>query len=267
MERAEFQVKLIELSNLAKEKDYCLSTQDVQDFMKDISLTEEQMKLVYEYLAENKVTIKGYISEKVKEEPPYTREELDFLKAYQEELKAFRDLGDARMGELYTKVENGDDEAKAKVTEQLLKQVLDQAKEYHGQGLPLEDLVQEGNIGLMLSLETLGLRDAGMTPEVYIRGEVNRAMELALDEYRSERKSGNEIVDKINNLSDSIQQLTEDLERQVTVEELSAFLDMSVEEIEDILKLAGDDIEMADPADLETDIGKMFTVLDKKEEK
>lgn len=266
MERAEFQLKLIELSNLAKEKDYCLSTQDVQDFMKDISLTEEQMNLVYEYLVANKVTIKGYISEAPKEEIPYTQEELDFLKVYQEDLKAFRDLGDARMTELYTKVEDGDEDAKTKVTEQMLKKVLDLAKEYHGQGLPLEDLVQEGNIGLMLALETLGLREKGVSPEKYICGEVRHAMELALEEYKAERSSGDEIVDKINRLSDSIVQLTEDLERQITVEELSAFLDMSVEEIEDILKLAGDDIEMADPKDLETDIGKLFTVMDKKAE-
>ena len=124
--------------------------------------------------------------------------------------------------------------------------------------------MQEGNIGLMLSLETLGLRENGTTAADYVRSEVERAMQAALEEAQSVRRSGNQIVDKINKLSDSIQQLTEDLERQVTVEELSAFLDMSVEEIEDILKLAGDDIEMADPEDLKTEAGRLFVPEEEK---
>jgi len=246
MEREEFQLKLIELSNLAKEKENCLSTQEVQAFMKEQSLTEEQMKLVYEYLVAGNVTVTGYESDKPKEEIPYTREELEFLKQYQGDLKAFPVLDQEEMENLYVRVENGEEEARTKVTEQISKKVLTLAKEYHGQGLPLEDLVQEGNIGLMLALDTLGLRDTGMSPEKYLCGEVKRALESALEEYRSERSSGDQIVDKINRLSDSIQQLTEDLERQISVEELAVFLDMDVEEIEDILKLAGDDIEMAD---------------------
>jgi len=266
MERAEFQAKLLELSNLAKEKKNVLSTEEVQAFLQELSLTEEQLKLVYEYMLANKIEIKGYESEQEKEEIPYTREELEFLKSYQTDLKAFKPLSEAEMEKLFEKVEDGDDLAKSKVTEQLLSQVLLQAKEYHGQGLPLEDLVQEGNIGLMLSLEALGLREEGVTAREYICGEIDRAMELALEEAQSVRRSGNEIVDKINRLSDSIQQLTEDLERQVTVEELSAFLDMSVEEIEDILSLAGDDIEMADPEDLKTEAGKLFAPEDLKEQ-
>ena len=251
MERAEFQLKLIELSNLAKEKENCLSVEDVQVFLKDMPLTEEQMKLVYEYLVANKITIKGYLTEQPKEEIPYTREELEFVNLYQKDLKAFPKMKPAELDALYARVEEGDEYAKTKVTEQMLSRVLDLAKEYRGQGLELEDLVQEGNVGLMMALESLGLRETGVAPEAYLCDEIKRSMEFALDEYKADRDSGDQIVDKINRLSDTILQLTEDLERQITVEELSAFLDMSVEEIEDILKLAGDDIEMADPKDVE----------------
>lgn len=51
---------------------------------------------------------------------------------------------------------------------------------------------------------------------------------------------------KLNRLADSITELTEDLGRQITPDELSVYLEMPLEEIEDLLRIAGDTIEMAD---------------------
>ena len=50
----------------------------------------------------------------------------------------------------------------------------------------------------------------------------------------------------LNRLADSITELTEEMGRQVTPEELSLFLNMPVEELEDLLRIAGEQIEMAD---------------------
>lgn len=248
MERAEFQKKLAELSLLAKDKGNSLSTKEIQDFLASLSLNEEQLRLVYEYLAASRITIKGYIPEQTgeKEEIPYTPEELRFLQRYQKELKAFARPQEQALEDLLKQTEQGDVSAKAAVTELLLHQVLLQAKELHGRGLALEDLVQEGNIGLMLSLETLDLRAEGTTALGYVYAEIRRALEEALEEAVQVRRTGDQIADRVNKLSDSIRELTDDLERQVTIEELSAFLDMEVEEIEDILKLAGEQVEMAD---------------------
>ncbi len=248
MERAEFQKKLADLSILAKEKGNSLSTKEIQDFLASLSLNEEQLKLVYEYLAASHITIKGYIPRQTEERQsiPYTPEELRFLQRYQKELTAFARLEEEALEKLLFQTEQGDACAKAVATEQLLHHVLAEAKELHGQGLALEDLVQEGNIGLMLSLETLNLREDGTTPLEYVQAEIRRALREALEEAVQVRQTGNQIADKVNKLSDSIRELTDDLERQVTIEELSAFLDMEVEEIEDILKLAGEQVEMAD---------------------
>ncbi|MBQ8184633.1 MAG: hypothetical protein IJ036_02475 [Lachnospiraceae bacterium] len=264
MERAEFQQKLIDISNLAKQQGRRLTMQEVRGFFAELSLTEEQMKLVYEYLTANQIVVEGYVPEKQEEEIPYTREELQFLQTYEKELNAVELLTEEKLEPFLKQAEEGVDIAKAKVIAQRLHKVLEQAKTYRGRGLPLDDLVQEGNMGLILSMETLGLRPAGMTALEYAHGEVDRALRRALEEDESQRQESNQIVDKVNKLSDSITQLTEDLERQVTVEELSAFLDMSVEEIEDILKLAGDDIEVADEEELQENAALWISPVEEK---
>lgn len=246
MERVEFQKKLSELSSLAKEHGNCLSTEEVQDFLSALSLNEEQLKLVYEYLSASHITIKGYVSEQPKKEIPYSPEEQRFLQKYQKELKAFTPLGEEALEELLLQAEQGDTMAKAQATEQFLHQVLLKARELHGQGLPLEDLVQEGNVGLMLALETLSLRETGISASNYVCSKIQEALQEALEEAQHARRSGDAIADKVNKLSDSILQLTDELDRQVSIEELSAFLDMDIEEIEDILKLAGEQVEVAD---------------------
>ena len=65
-------------------------------------------------------------------------------------------------------------------------------------------------------------------------------MEQALEDQQTERQAGNLLAERLNHLSDGIKKLSDELERKVSVEELSVFMDMPVEEIEDLLKLAGE---------------------------
>ena len=254
MEQAEFLGLLKQLSEYGKEKGNSLTKEEVQAFLSEFPLQEEQLPLVYDYLLSQKIKVQSYETKRAeegaeipkKEGAAYTREELHFLQSYQRDLRAFARMEAEALEELLCRVEQGDTLAKSQATEQFLHHVLEQAKELHGRGLPLEDLVQEGNVGLMLCLEALHLREEGVPAVRYVQGEIRRAMEEALEEDANVRRKGNEMADRVNRLSDSIQLLTQELERQVTPEELSAFLDMSVEEIEDILKLAGDGVELAE---------------------
>ena len=67
-----------------------------------------------------------------------------------------------------------------------------------------------------------------------------------MEEQNGESSVGEEVTRKLNRLADSITELTEDLGRQITPDELSVYLEMPLEEIEDLLRIAGDTIEMAD---------------------
>ena len=76
--------------------------------------------------------------------------------------------------------------------------------------------------------------------------EIRHAFRSALDEQEGEKSTGDEITEKLNKMADAISELTEDLGRQVSPDELSLYLDMSLEEIEDLLRIAGETIEVAD---------------------
>ena len=118
--------------------------------------------------------------------------------------------------------------------------MLKTARSFAGRGLPFGDLVQEGNIGLMLAMETLGLRPEGMTALDYLKEEIRTAVSQALEDQQVEQQAGDLLAERLNHLSDGIRKLSDELERKVSLEELSMFMDMPVEEIEDLLKLAGE---------------------------
>ena len=243
MNREEFQKKLAGLGNLAAEKGNHMAAEEVKAYFADMNLTEEQYQLIFAYLSARQVTVEGYVapSEAEKEEIPLLPEEEHFLQNYKQalgNLLIFKK--DLVLGMCKKVEETGDDMAKNRLTELMLSEVLRIADEYRGRGMLLGDLVQEGNIGLMLSLESMGMRPEGQSPLDYLRQEIRAAISQALEEDESEKQAGDMVADKLNDLSDNIKKLSEDLGDKVSIEELSAFTDMSVEEIENLLKLAGE---------------------------
>lgn len=243
MNREEFQKKLAELGNLAAEKGNRLSAVEVKSFFAEMKLAEEQYQLIFAYLAARQVTVEGYVpaQQEEKVEVPLLPEEEHFLQNYKQALGNLLIFKKDLVLELCEKVEEtGDDLAKARLTELMLSEVLRLADVFRGRGVLLGDLVQEGNIGLMLALETLGMRPEGVSALEYLRQEIRTAIAQSIEEDQSEKQAGDILADKLNDLSDHIKKLSEDLGDKVSIEELSAFTDMPIEEIEELLKLAGE---------------------------
>lgn len=247
MNREEFQKKLAELGELAGKNGNRLTGDQVREFFAEMELSEEQYELIFAYLASRQVVVAGYVPAKKEEEKkqqkeqPMSEEEKHFLKSYQAELACLELLEEQELLALCRQVEEtGDELAKAKLTEQMLPEVLRIAHDFRGQELSLGDLVQEGNIGLMLAMETLGMREPGSPPLEYLRQETLKAMAQALEDDKAEKEAGSLIAQRLNYLRDEIKKLTDELERKVSVEELAMYMDMPVEEVEDLLKLAGE---------------------------
>ena len=98
----------------------------------------------------------------------------------------------------------------------------------------------------MVGIDTLGLMDEALTVEAHLEHEIRRALQEAIREQEDARDTGAQITEKLNKLADSVTKLTEDLGREVTPDELSMYLDMPLEEIEDLLRIAGETIETAE---------------------
>ena len=102
----------------------------------------------------------------------------------------------------------------------------------------LMDLVQEGNVGLLVALESVVKAE---TAEQAIDAAVRETISDFMEEHRVQKHKDNTVVNKVNRLKDAIEELSDGDDMDFSVAELSAYLDMSVEEIEDILRIAGEE--------------------------
>lgn len=246
-EQSRFRTALAALSASAEQKDGRLTKGELQEFFQEMNLEEEKQTLVYMYLSSKRIQVEGVELPLVQvEKKPYTKEEQEFLKQYVRDLQLVKKQRAEDIHTLIERAADGDQQAKALLTEHCMERVLPIAQDYAHRGLLLQDLVQEGNLGLMIGLHTLGLKEEELSFEAYLDREIHRAIRAALDEQEGSKSMGEQIAVKLNRLADAIRELTEDMGRQVTPEEVSLYVDMPLEEIENLLLIAGESIELAE---------------------
>ena len=242
-EQSKFREALAAVTVRAEENGGKLSLEEAQDLLKDMNFSEEQLGMVYAYLASKGYVVEGAVLPE-QEKEPYTQEEEEFLEQYRKDMQLVaRQEKDVLEG-LFRAAKDGEQEAVHRLSEYYMEKVLMVAEEYAHRGMLIQDLIQEGNIGLLMGLHALSELEAEESPEEYLEREIRKSIRLAMEEQNGETRVGAEVTDKLNKLADSITELTEDLGREVSPEELSVFLDMPLEEIEDLLRIAGDTIEV-----------------------
>ncbi|MEE1315411.1 MAG: sigma-70 domain-containing protein [Faecalimonas sp.] len=243
-EKKEFLEKLGDLLQYARKQGSQITSDEVKAYFAKDALTEEQMDLVYEYLFSQNVVVKGYIrmGEEAEAESEFTQEELAYLQEYMQDLQAIRPADDGEMERLYREAAEGVESAKARLVELHLQEVVELAKALHHPSVFLGDLIQEGNLGLVLAVERL-CEDSDLEPQQRLIEQIRSSMHLLLEEQTELADYDRKMVEKVQTLDDGIQELTEELGRKVTIDELALHMGMSLEEIESILKLAGEDTD------------------------
>lgn len=239
--RAEFLNKLNDLVGIAKEKGYQITIEEVKNYFEGMDLTEEQLELVFDYLLAQKVVVKGYLKiQEEKEEISYTEEEEEYLKEYLTDLQAFKRPEEGEKEALILRVMQGDEKARNRLTEIYLPQVVEIAKEFYHPEIFLGDLIQEGNVGLILGLDMLtDIESAHNTIVMQIRESIH----MLTEEQEELSSRDKKMVEKVSALDEAIKTLTEELGRKGSLEELAVYMGMTEEEIEDILRLTGEDAE------------------------
>ena len=143
----------------------------------------------------------------------------------------------------------GDTGAQARLTEGYLKDVADIAKLYAGQGVYLEDLIGEGNVALAVGVTMLGCAENAKEAQGMLMKMVMDAMEDYIAENAAAEKVDQKIVNKVNKVSEKARELSEELRRKVTVEELSQESGLSVNQIREAMRLSGNKIEEIEAED------------------
>lgn len=236
---AEFAVILEEIKKKTRAAGNFIASEEIKEAFSSLSLSEEQMEMVYAYLRENKIGI----DEPVDADACLDEEEKNYLDSY---LASLKDLPGATEGEreaITLSAMAGDRDAVKRLTELMLPEVPQIARLYTGQGVSLEDLIGEGNVALSLGVTMLGALEHAGEAQGMLGKMIMDAMEDCIEQNAAEEKSDQKIADKVNKVADAANALREELRRAVTVEELMEESGLSRKAIEDAIRISGGKIE------------------------
>ena len=173
----------------------------------------------------------------------------DPVRMYLKEIGKISLLSPDEEADISKRIAEGDEEAKNKLAESNLRLVVSIAKRYVGRGMLFLDLIQEGNIGLMKAVEKFD-NDKGYKFSTYATWWIRQAITRAIADQARTIRVPVHMVETINKLSRYQRQLTLELNREPTDEELAKKMNLSVDKVREVIKIA------QEPVSLETPIGE-----------
>ncbi len=230
---------LKEITQLAKEQGSCVSEEQIQEAFAALELDKEQLMMVQDYLIKHNIGI----GQPPNPEDYLTKEEKDYLQIYLDELTKLPDYSEGEKEAYTISAMAGDVQAQSKLIEANLANVVEIAKLYGGQGVFLEDLIGEGNVALTLGVTLLGCLEHPREAQGMLGKMIMDAMEGYIQENAENKKKDQRVVNKVNQCLERAKELSLELERKVTIEELSQETGMSRKQIMDAIRMSGFQID------------------------
>ena len=274
-EKKKFQQKLIALKELAKSKKNVLELGEINNFLADVQLDEEKTEKVIDLLEASGVDVLRISDDKddadddalileleesgeVPDEDEIENIDLsvpdgvsidDPVRMYLKEIGKVPLLSADEEVELAKRMENGDIEAKKKLTEANLRLVVSIAKRYVGRGMLFLDLIQEGNLGLIKAVEKFDYKK-GYKFSTYATWWIRQAITRAIADQARTIRIPVHMVETINKYVRVQRQLLQELGREPQPEEIAKHMNMPVDRVREIQKIS------LEPVSLETPIGE-----------
>ena len=234
------------------------------DALKGLELDADSLDGLYNALMEAGISVvteddanAGSGKEMIEEEPILLSDEdlvkdvniNDPVRMYLKEIGRISLLSPDEEAELSLKVADGDEFARNRLAEANLRLVVSIAKRYVGRGLLFLDLIQEGNIGLMKAVEKFDY-EKGFKFSTYATWWIRQAITRALADQARTIRVPVHMVETINKMARIQRQMTLELNREPSDEEIAKKMGISVDRVREVMKIS------QDPVSLETPIGE-----------
>ncbi len=265
------QIKTLEerennLIKKGKEKGF-ITYEELADELKGLDIDNDSLDSLYSKIVENNIEVvaaadvdessgSAKITDKASEPIILSDEDItkdininDPVRMYLKEIGRISLLSAEEEMEISKRVAENDEEAKRILAESNLRLVVSIAKRYVGRGLLFLDLIQEGNIGLMKAVEKFDY-DKGYKFSTYATWWIRQAITRALADQARTIRVPVHMVETINKMSRIQRQLTLELNREPSEEEIAAKMGVGVEKVREVLKIS------QEPVSLETPIGE-----------
>ena len=236
-----------------------LTYQEIIDTLEEIEIEPAQIEAIYENIESIGIEVVGNIDEElaeIKEEE--TEIDLtvpegialdDPVRMYLKEIGKVPLLTAEEETELAQRMMEGDEEAKKRLSEANLRLVVSIAKRYVGRGMLFLDLIQEGNLGLIKAVEKFDYQK-GYKFSTYATWWIRQAITRAIADQARTIRIPVHMVETINKLIRVSRQLLQELGRDPYPEEIAKEMNLSLEKVREIQKIA------QEPVSLETPIGE-----------
>lgn len=238
-EQKDFIKRINDLTELAGDQENVIFEDQLYDIFPEVKESEEKMKVIKEFLTEKKIGL----NEKLPIEEVLTNEEKNYLDFYLEELNEQTPLTKGEREAMLLSAMAGDESAQMAVLNDSLKNVVEIAKLYAGQGVMLEDLIGEGNLVLVTAVTLLGSCENAKEAEGMLAGQIMDAMQDLIATNMDETGEEEKLLNKVNKVAKAAKELADDLGRKVTIEELMQESGLTRAYIEKALKLTANMIE------------------------
>ena len=233
---------------------------DIDTALHDLELTPEQVEEIHSIFADLDIDIieveqPAAEPESAAEGEPGAKLDLSVKSPSSDPVRMyFREMGKVSLltaeqeVSLARRIERGDADAKRKLIEANLRLVVSIAKRHVGRGMPLLDLIQEGNLGLIRAVEKFDYR-RGFKFSTYATWWIRQAITRALADQARTIRIPVHMVETINKLIRVQRQLLQDIGREPTPEEIAAEMGITPDKVREIRKIS------QEPASLHMPVG------------
>ncbi len=241
-----FRQGLETIRSLAAKKGGSVTVADILSAFPSVSLNEEKIGQIYEYLERENITLQDYVPHdtrslelgKDEAEETLSEEDRKLLDLYLEDLEAVKPLDSTEMSTLAAQLRDGPPDKREKARERLaegnLHYAVSLAREFAGKGVPFSDLIQEANLSLVEGLNAYSAEDGEL--EDFLEKKVRKDLRAMLREEAGFSRMQEDMTNAANRILEEVKKSEAEDGRPLQAEELAKRLGMPVRKVEEVLQ-------------------------------